>query len=312
LVKYAPIPLEEIKAAQKRIAQDVTRTPLVKLNVDDAPAEIYLKLENLTPIRSFKIRPASNALRLMTKEQLENGVWTASAGNFAQGLAYMARKLGVKCTVALSNTVPQNKLKKILQLGAQVKKLASDEYYEIFFTRTHESMKGTFVHPSADPAVMAGGGTIGLEILDDLPDVDTILVPWGIGGLTCGITSAIKALKPNVKIFACDGGPLTRALESDLEISDGRKENLVPEVYNLARRLIDGTLLTSEEERAEAMRIMVLRNCIVSEDWPARTVAAALSGRAGTGKIACVITGGNIDSDKLIQVLEGKHPNLWG
>ena len=309
-MKYSPIPLEEIRAAQKRIAQDVTRTPLVKLNVDDAPAEIYLKLENLTPIRSFKIRPASNALRLMTKEQLEKGVWTSSAGNFAQGLAWVARKLGVKCTVALSENVPRNKLEKIQQLGAQTIQLPSEEYTKIYTERTHKDIEGTYVHPSSDLDVMAGGGTIGLEILEELPDVDSILVPWGIGGLTCGIASAVHAVNPEVKVYACDEGNLTTALNADkseVTISDDR---LLQEVYDFGKQLFDGTIVTSAEERADAIKMMIERNCVVAEDWSARTVAAALSGRVGTRKIVCVITGGNIDISDLVKILQGKTPQL--
>jgi len=314
-MKYKPIPLKEIKAAQKRIAQDVVRTPLIKLNIDDAPAEIYLKLENLTPIRSFKIRPASNALRSMDKKQLENGVWTVSAGNFSQGLAWMARKLGVKCTVALSETTPQSKIKKTEQLGAKVIKLPPKDNVDLFYSRTLEGMKGTFVHPSNDPIVMAGGGTIGVEIVEDLPDVDTVVLPWGCGGFACGVASAMKALKPDVKVFTSEletSVKLANVFKKDIVLTDGREQLVFPELVDLAHQLVDDSLVVSLKETAEAIKLMVERNCIVAEGKAAVAIAAALSGRAGKGKIACVVTGGNLDTEKLVKVLNGELPKLWG
>ena len=165
--KYDPIPLEEIKEAQKRIADDIIRTPIIKLNVE-TPAEIYLKLETLQSIRSFKARPASNTIRQLNQEQLKNGVWTASSGNFSQGLASMAKKLGVKCTIYLSEDTPQSKIEKTEKLGAKVVKLPHEEYLMIYMTRSIEGAEGTFIHPSMDPVIMAGNGTIGLEIMEDM------------------------------------------------------------------------------------------------------------------------------------------------
>jgi threonine dehydratase len=321
LDSYDPIPLEEIKAAQKRISADIVRTPLVKLNVDDAIAEIYLKLENLQPIRSFKIRGASNALSLMDPKQLEDGVWTNSAGNFAQGLAWMAKKLGVKCSVVVSSNASQTKLENIMHLGADVIKAPFNKYVEIYTTRTFEATEGTFVHAFSDAAVMAGNGTIGLEILDDLPDVGTVLVPWGGGGLTCGIASAIRAIKPDVKIFACEietGAPLIASNKSGRAATnadyvpsfvDGISAPLVlPEMFDLSKTLIDDTLVVSLEETVEAIRVLAERNCVIAEGAGAVSVAAALSGRAGTGKIACIVSGGNIDLNKLVKIFQGKIP----
>lgn len=313
-MKYDPIRIEEIRAAQKRIAIDIIRTPLVKLNIDDAPAEIYLKLENLQPVRSFKIRPASNALRSMDKKQLENGVWTVSAGNFSQGLAWMAKKLNVKCTVALSENTPQTKIEKTEKLGADVRKLPSSEALNIYWSRTYPGIEGVFIHPSNDPAVMAGGGTIGLEIVEDLPDVDTILVPWGCGGFTCGVASAVKALKPNVKVIACEietNVKLGNALKPDEIITDGRRQLVFPELVDLYKKIVDRNLIVSLKETAESIKLMIERNCVVSEGRGGVSVAAALSGRAGKGKIACIVTGGNIEPEKLVQIFEGKLPNLW-
>ena len=321
MASFSPIPLNEIEAAQERISTDIVRTPLVRLNVDDAPAEIYLKLENLQPIRTFKIRAASNAMRTMDEKLLENGVWTVSAGNWAQGLAYVAKKLGVKCTIVLPTHVPETKLEKVLHLGAEVVKVPADKYWEIYTTRTFEGTEGTFVHAFSDPAVMAGNGSIGLEILEDLPDVSAVLVAWGGGGLACGIASAMRAIKPGVKIYACEietGAPLTASYKSGRAAAnadyapsfvDGISAPWVqPEMFDLAKTLIEGALVVSLEETVEAIRLLALQNSVVAEGAGAVSVAAALSGRAGTGKIVCVVSGGNIDPEKLVKIFQGKIP----
>ena len=318
---YGSIPLEEIQAAQERISTDIVRTPLVRLNLDDAPAEIYLKLENLQPIRAFKIRAACNAMRTMDKELLENGVWTVSAGNWALGLAWAAKKLGVKCTIVLPTHAPTTKLEKILNLGAEVIKVPADKFFEIFVTRTHEGVEGTFVHAFSDPAVMAGNGTIGLEILEDLPDVDTVLVAWGGGGLACGVASAIRAIKPDVKIYACEietSQPLTASFKSGKAATNADYAHsfvdgisapwVLPEMFELAKPLIEDTLVVSLEETVEAIKLLAVQNSVIAEGAGAVSVAAALSGRAGTGKIVCIISGGNIDLEKLVKIFQGKIP----
>jgi threonine dehydratase len=319
--RYDPIPLEEIKAAQERISTDIVRTPLVRLNLDDAPAEIYLKLENLQPVRAFKIRAASNAMRTMDERLLEKGVWTVSAGNWALGLAWAAKKRGVKCTIVLPTHAPKTKLEKILQLGAEVIKVPVDEFFEIFVTRTHEGVEGTFVHAFSDPSVIAGNGTIGLEILEDLPDVDTVLAAWGGGGLSCGIASAIRATRPDVKIYACEietSQPLTTSLRSGRALSDVDYEHsfvdgisapwVFPEMFDLAKTLIEDTIVVSLQETVDAIRLLAVQNSIVAEGAGAVSVAAALSGRAGAGKIVCIVSGGNIDLDKLVKIYQGEIP----
>ena len=177
------IPLAEITAARDRLAGAVVRTPLVHLEVD-AAAELYLKLENLQPIGSFKLRGAGNALALASPEELERGVWTASAGNMAQGVAWWARRLGVRCTCVVPDTAPETKLAAIRRLGSEIVQVPFDEWWEVFRTRAHDGLDGRFVHAFSDEAVMAGNGTIGLEVVDDLPDVDAIVIPYGGGGLT--------------------------------------------------------------------------------------------------------------------------------
>jgi threonine dehydratase len=315
------IPLEEIKTAQRRISKDLAPTPLTKLNYDNSPAEIFLKLENLQPIRSFKIRGAINALSSMDPEMLEKGVWTSSAGNWAQGLAWAARKLGIKCTIILPTHAPDTKVEKILQLGAEIIKAPVDKYFQIYYSRTFEGVEGTFVHAFSDPAVIAGNGTIGLEIVQDLPDVDTILVPWGGGGLTCGIASAIHAIKPNVKLYACEietCTPLKLSFELGRAATDiGYVQSFVdgiggpimlPEMWEMAKSLIDGTVVVSLEETANAIRILAEWNSIIAEGAGAVSLAAALAGKAGSGKVACMVSGGNIDKTALVKILKGKIP----
>src|SRR5438132_3932976 len=198
----APISLQEIRAARERIAGLALRTPLVRLNVDDAGAEIYLKLENLQPIGSFKLRGAGNALALAAPEQWTDGVWTASAGNMAQGVAWNARRRGIPCTVIVPEHAPQTKLAAITRLGARFVKVPFAEWWNVIVTHRFRNQTGLFIHPVCDRAVIAGNGTIGLEILEELPEVDAVVVPYGGGGLSVGIASAMKALKPAVKIYA--------------------------------------------------------------------------------------------------------------
>jgi threonine dehydratase len=315
-----PIPLEAIRAARARIAGAAIRTPLTRLNVDDAPAEIFLKLENLQPIGSFKIRGASNALALAPRERLARGVWTASAGNMAQGVAWQARRLGLQCTVVAPEHTPETKLAAITRLGGRVVKAPFAEWFEILRTHEYPGMDGLFIHPVSDPAVMAGNGTIGLEILEDLPDADAIVIPYGGGGLSCGIASAVRALKPDTRIFACEvatAAPFAASLAAGSpqavtytpSFVDGIGGLFVlPEIWPLARRLLDGSLVMALTGVAAAVRLLVERNRVVAEGAGATSVAAALAGHAGTGKVVCVVSGGNIDGGKLATILRGEVP----
>src|SRR5918911_445297 len=196
------IPLAEIEAARERVARAAIRTPTVRLNVDDAPAEIHLKLENLQPIGSFKIRGASNLMLAADPDELAAGVWTASAGNMAQGVAWCARLLGIPCSVVVPDTAPETKLAATRRLGAEIVSVPPDVWFDIFNTHEHAGMEGVFVHAFDDPLVMAGNGTAGLELLEDVPDVDTVLIGWGGGGLACGVASAVKARRPEVRVYA--------------------------------------------------------------------------------------------------------------
>ena len=309
------VTLEDIQAARERIKGSAIRTPLVRLNVDDAPAEIYLKLENLQPIGSFKLRGAGNAIALASKEELAKGVYTASAGNMAQGVAWNARRLGIPCTVVVPDHAPETKLAAITRLGGKYIKVSFDVWWNVIVTHHYEGLDGLFIHPVSNAAVMAGNGTIGLEILEDLPDVDTVIIPYGGGGLSCGIATAIRALKPDTKIYACEvetAPALATALaageiktvEYTPSFVDGIGSRAVLEdMWPLARSLLDGSLVMSLDEIAGAVRLLAERNRVIAEGAGAASVAAAVSGKAGSGKIACVVSGGNIDLAKFVSAL---------
>lgn len=294
------------------IAGSAIRTPLVRLNVPTAPAEIYLKLENLQPIGSFKIRGAANAIARLSPERLARGVVTASAGNMAQGVAWCARKLGIPCTVIAPATAPETKVNAIERLGGRVIKVSFDEWWRAFEERAYPGVDGAFIHAFDDPDVMAGNGTIALEVLEDLPDLDAVVIPWGGGGLTCGIASALRELRPACQIFTAEvstAAPLAASLaagtptEVDYQPSwvDGIGARAVfPQMFDRARNLIDGALVADLPSVAEALRLMVQHNHIVAEGAGACPVACAMSGKAGSGKIVCIVSGGNIDLSKLV------------
>lgn len=315
-----PIPLERILAARDNLAGRVLRTPLVRLDAPDAPAEIWLKLENLQPIGSFKLRGAANAMALTDRAELERGVWTASAGNMAQGVAWFAREMGVPAAVVVPETAPRTKLEAIERLGARIVKATVEDWFEVFDTRRYPGMDGLFVHAFADPAVIAGNGTIGLEILDDLPDPDAIVVPYGGGGLICGIASAVRQLKHGTMVFASEvdtGAPLAASLAagepSEVEFTPSWVDGiggpfLAAGMWEPSRALIDGSLVMSHPEIAEATRALVERARVVAEGAGASSVAAALAGRAGTGRVVCVVSGGNIDTGVLRSILDGGVP----
>ncbi len=311
-----PIGLADIQAARERIASSVIRTPLIRLNVDSAPAKIYLKLENLQPIGSFKLRGAANAIALATKEQLAKGVYTCSAGNMAQGVAWNARRLGIPSTAVVPDHAPETKLAAIKRLGGEIIKVPFDEWWNVMVTHQYAGLDGLFVHPVSDPAVMAGNGTIGLEILEDLPDVDTIIVPYGGGGLSCGIATAVKALKPNTKIYAGEvetsaafAGALAAGQKTSINYQasfvDGiGSASVLDDMWPLAKSLLDGSLVMALADVAEAIRLLAERNRIIAEGAGATPVAAALAGKAGGGKVVCVVSGGNIDFEKLTKIFK--------
>ena len=311
-----PISLTDIRAARERISQFVIRTPLVRLNVDNAQAEIYLKLENLQPIGSFKLRGAANAIALASAEQLAKGVYTCSAGNMAQGVAWNARRLGIPCTTIVPEHAPQTKLDAITRLGGTFIKVPFDVWWNVMVTHHYEGLQGLFVHPVSDPAVMAGNGTIGLEILEDLPDVEAIVVPYGGGGLGCGIATAVRALKPGIKVYAAEvetSAAFAAALAAGEKVAINYQPSFVDgigsgsvldDMWPLAKMLLDGSLVMPLAEVAEAIRLLAERNRVIAEGAGATSVAAALAGKAGSGKVVCIVSGGNIDFDKLAKIFK--------
>jgi len=312
------IPLQEIRSAQKRIQHIAIRTPLVRMEIEDAPGEIFLKLENLQPIGSFKLRGSGNAIEIILREMLSDGVFTASAGNMAQGVAWNARRLGIPCTVVVPDHAPETKLNAIRRLGGSIIKVPFDEWWQVLLTRKFEGCKGLFIHPVSDPAVIAGNGTIGLEILEDLPDVDTVLIPYGGGGLSSGIASAIRALKPATKIFACEvetASPLSVSLQANeprtvnytASFVDGiGGKSILAEMWPMVRELLDGSIVMPLTTVASAIRLLAERNHVVAEGAGATPVAAALSGKAGSGKIVCIVSGGNIDPTVFARILNNE------
>ncbi len=311
------IDLAAIEAARERIRGTAIRTPLVRLPVDDAPAEIYLKLENLQPINSFKIRGATNAVLLASAAERAQGLVTASAGNMAQGVAWAARELGVPATIAVPEHAPEAKLAAIERLGGQVLKLPYDDWWNVIITGHVDGIEGLFVHPVQDPGVMAGNGTIGLEILEDLPDPDAVVIPYGGGGLTVGIASAIKALRPATKIVTAEPGTaaaLAAALAAghpaDVDyrasfVDGSGSRRVLDSMWPLVAPLVDQALAIPVDEVAAAVRTLAERVRVIAEGAGALAPAAALSGRAGTGKIVCVVSGGNINLSKLAEILNG-------
>jgi threonine dehydratase len=312
--------LNEILDAQQRLKGIAVRTPLVRLDAADSVAEVWLKLENLQPIGSFKIRGGGYAMLSTPRAELERGVYTASAGNMAQGVAYLARKFGVPCSVIVPDHAPQTKLTAIERLGGQIVKVPFDRWWQTMLEHEYPGMNGMFIHPVADRRVMAGNGTVALEILEDLPDVDTILVPYGGGGLSSGIASAVRALRPGTKVYACEvetAAPLSASLAAGRAMScdytpsfvDGiGGKSVLAEMWPLVSTLLDGALTVSLAEVADAMRRLGERNRIVAEGAGAAPVAAALKGVSDGRKVVCVVSGGNIDPAKLARILVGEMP----
>lgn len=316
----SPPTLDEIRAARGRLAGIALRTPLVRLNLDGAPSEIWLKLENLQPIGSFKLRGAGNAMLSAGPDALAAGVYTASAGNMAQGVAWCARRLGVPATVVVPDHAPATKVAAVERLGGRVVKIPFDEWWQVLLREREAGLPGLFVHPVSDPPVIAGNGTIGLEILEDLPDVDTLLVPYGGGGLSCGIAAAVRALRPQAKVVACEvataaplapslaaGEPRTVPYQPSFVDGIGGK-SVLAEMWPLAKSLLAGSQVVPLEEVAAAVRLLAERHRVIAEGAGATPVAAALAGAGAGGKVVCVVSGGNIDSGKLTAILEGRLP----
>jgi threonine dehydratase len=308
------IAIEEIEAARRRIAGVAVRTPLVRLPTD-SDVEIYCKLETLQPINSFKLRGAANAILSLPPDAYTDGLVTASAGNMAQGVAWMARTLGVPATIAVPEHAPAAKLEAIAALGGRALKMSADDWWDVIVTSHVEGVSGQFVHPVDDERVMAGNGTIGLEILEDLPDVDTIVIPVGGGGLATGIASAIRARRPETRIVTVEpdtgaalhgalaaGGPVDVRYEPSLVDGSGSRRVLDP-MWPRLSELVDEAVAVTIPQVEDALLLLARRLRVVAEGAGALSTAAATNGLTGGKKIACIVSGGNINLTTLAKVV---------
>jgi threonine dehydratase len=310
----------QVEVARANIRGAAIRTPLLELNSGVPGLNIYLKLENLQPWGSFKIRPAINALKTLGPETLRQGVLSASSGNFGQGLALAARRLGIPATLVVPDGAAQTKLDALNELGAKVIRLPFDQWWGVLTSRQCPGQRGTFVHPVAENAVLAGNATIGAEILEDLPECDAIAVPFGGGGLICGIGSVMRRSKPDVRMIVVESQaaqPAAAALKNGGPVSvphlksfvDGMGSTTVlPEMWPLLQVIADAATSVSFVEIADAVRLLAQRHHVIAEGAGAASLAAAMAGRAGAGNIVCIISGGNIDPPKLAAILNGQNP----
>jgi threonine dehydratase len=311
-----PIDISEIRAARERIAGTIFRTPLVRLQLPTPQPEIYLKLETLQPINSFKLRGAANAVANLPPERRKDGVWTISAGNAGQGVAFAARKFGVPCAVVTIDTAPDTKVERMRALGARLVKAPFDACWEAMETRTFPGMVGTFVHPFDDDDFIAGNATLGLEIMEDLPEVSTVVTAIGGGGLISGVASAVKALKKNVRVLGAE--PETAAPGS-MSFATGRAskfehwqasfvdgaggKSIFPRMWERMKDIVDGSVVVTLDDTKRAMRVLAQSARVIAEGAGALAVAAALTGKAGNGPIVAVVSGGNIDLAKFSELI---------
>ena len=303
-----PIPIDDIEQARIRIAGTVLRTPLVKLDLGDDAPDIRLKLENLQPTNAYKIRGAANAVARLSDVERARGVWTISAGNAGQGVAYAARQFGIACTVVAIETAPQTKLDRMRALGATIVPVSYDEAWKAAEAHEHAGLDGTFIHPFDNHDFIAGHGTMGLEILEDVPDVRTVIAAIGGGGLITGVGSAIKSVRPDVVVLGAEpetaapyatslreGGP-RKFPDWQASFVDGAGGKSVTErMWQRMRPVADGAITVSLHQTSEAMRLIAEKTRTIAEGAGALSLAAALTGQAGQGPIVCIVSGGNID-----------------
>jgi threonine dehydratase len=311
-----PLALDEIRAARTATSSVLLRAPLIRLDVG-APVQIWLKLENLQPTGSFKVRGAGAALRAVDRSLLTKGVWTASAGNMALALAWWSRRLGLQAAVVAPDDAPEAKLAGVRRLGARIFQLPFARYQQIQREACWEEVGGLLIHPFADRNVMAGNAVIGVEILEELPDVDAIIAPYGGGGLSCGIAAAARALGSAAQVYGCEvetGAPLCASLAAGHPVTVPYAPSFVSgmgapfvfeQMWPLAARLLAGAPVVTLAEVKGAIRLLAEHAKVVAEGAAATTVAAALKGACGRGKVVCVISGGNIGPSVLAEILAG-------
>ena len=306
-----PISLAEIKDARARIAGTIVRTPLIRLDLGPGKPDIRLKLENLQPINAYKLRGAANAVAMLSDAERTRGVWTISAGNAGQGVAYAARAAGIPATVVAIETAPKAKLERMKALGARLILVSYDAAWKALDARAHPEAEGTFIHPFDDENFIAGHATMGLEILEDAPETAAVICAIGGGGLITGVASAVKALKPDVKVYGAEpetAAPFALSMQKgspqefpgwQASFVDGAGgQSVFPRMWARMAPLVDGAIVVSLDETKAAMRLMAEKTRVISEGAGALSVAAALAGKAGKGPIVCVVSGGNIDLEK--------------
>jgi threonine dehydratase len=311
-----PIDLAEIREARQRIEKTIVRTPLVRLELGAGSPDIRLKLENLQPINAYKLRGAANAVALLSESERKRGVWTISAGNAGQGVAYAARQSGVPCTVVVIDTAPASKIERMQSLGAKLVPVPYDVAWKALKDRAFPGVDGTFVHPFDDHNFIAGHGTMGLEILEDAPDTVAVIASIGGGGLITGVASALKAIKPKIKVWGVEpetAAPAALSFEMgspqvfrDWKASfvDGAGgQSMFPRMWERMKPLVDGYIVVSLDETKKAMRLIAEKARVISEGAGALPVAAALTGKAGDGPIVAIVSGGNIDLNKFCELI---------
>lgn len=311
-----PISLDEIRAARTRIAGTILRTPLVRLELGPGYPDIRLKLENLQPINAYKLRGAANAVALLPEAERQRGVWTISAGNAGQGVAYAARQAGVPCTVVVIETAPVAKMERMRALGARLVPVPHEVAWKALEERAYAGVEGAFVHPFDDHDFIAGHGTMGLEILEDAPDTAAVIAAIGGGGLVAGVGSALKALAPAIKVWGVEpetAAPTARSLAlgspqafegwqaSFVDGAGGR--SVFPRMWERMRPVLDGCIVVSLAQTRDAMRLLAEKARVIAEGAGALSVAAALTGKAGTGPIVAIVSGGNVDLGKFCELI---------
>jgi threonine dehydratase len=314
--KIRPIELGEIREARQRIAKTIVRTPLVRLDLGPDFPDIRLKLENLQPINAYKLRGAANAVARLPESERRQGVWTISAGNAGQGVAFAARQAGVPCTVVAIETAPKAKLERMKALGARLVPVSYDEAWRALEARAYPGVEGTFVHPFDDHDFITGHATMGLEILEDAPDTQAVIAAIGGGGLVVGVGSAVKALNPDIKVWGAEpetAAPVALSFErGSPQTFDGWKASFVdgaggqsvfPRMWERMQSIVEGSIVVSLEETRRAMRMMAEKARVIAEGAGALPLAAALTGKAGRGPIVAVVSGGNIDLDKFASLI---------
>jgi threonine dehydratase len=310
------IELSEIQEARKRIAGTIVRTPLVRIELGPDFPDIRLKLENLQPINAYKLRGAANAVAMLSESERKLGVWTISAGNAGQGVAYAARRAGVPSTVVVIETAPASKVERMRALGAKLIPVPYEVAWQALEDRSYPGAEGTFVHPFDDHNFIAGHATMGLEILEDAPDTAAIIAAIGGGGLITGVASAVKALKPEIKVWGAEpetAAPAALSFEKGAPqvfkdwkssfVDGAGGQSVFPRMWERMKPLVDGYIVVSLDETREAMRLMAEKARVIAEGAGALPLAAALTGKAGHGPIVAIVSGGNIDLKKFCELI---------